>query len=138
MRDGHKFEFIHDLKGTWGLIAAIDQPNTGVLLDSWQWYTSHGTTADLEALAPGDVTYVHLNDAPAGLAIDDQIDDQRMLPGATGVIDVDAFVDALRRIEFNGPIAVEPYNAALNSRPAGERVNAAFESVTKVLRVHEV
>jgi sugar phosphate isomerase/epimerase len=137
MRDGHPHEFVSTMAETFELIGRIGEPNVGVLLDCWQWYTSHGTPADLDALEPGDVTYVHLNDAPAGLDPDEQIDDQRMLPGATGVVDVSVFVATLRRLEYDGPVAAEPYNAELNALAPGPRARVARESLTATLHAAE-
>jgi sugar phosphate isomerase/epimerase len=133
LRAGHKYEFISDLHGTLELIEDIGVPNIGVLLDCWQWYASHGTASDLAVLAPGKVTYVHLNDAPDGREIDEQIDDERMLPGATGAIDVETFLAAIRAIHYDGPVAVEPFNADVNALEPRERVRTAFESLTAVL-----
>jgi sugar phosphate isomerase/epimerase len=133
MREGHPHTFISDLHGTLELIADIGEPNVGVLLDCWQWYTSHGTAADLASLEPGQVSYVHLNDAPTGRDVDEQIDAERMLPGATGVIDVATFVGALRALRFDGPVAVEPYNAELNELEPEERSRTAYQSMRAVL-----
>ena len=133
MREGHPHTFISDLHGTLELIADIGEPNVGVLLDCWQWYTSHGTAADLASLAPGQVTYVHLNDAPAGRAVDEQIDAERMLPGATGVIDLATFLAALEALRFDGPVAVEPYNAEVNELEPEPRSHTAYRSLRAVL-----
>lgn len=133
MRVGHPHAFICSLPGTLELISDIGEPNVGVLLDCWQWYTSHGAAGDLGSLAPGQVTYVHLNDAPTGRAVDEQIDAERMLPGATGVIDIVAFMEALKALEFDGPVAVEPYNADVNRLAPEERSRVARQSLRAVL-----
>lgn len=133
LRDGHQFEFISTLDETLELIQKIGEPNVGVLLDCWQWYTSHGTVDDLARLEPGQVTYVHLNDAPAGVDVDQQIDDRRMLPGATGVIDVATFLTELKTLRFDGPVAVEPFNAEVNALEPRDRVQAAYQSLKAVL-----
>jgi len=133
MRDNHRYEFIATMHETFELIDRIGEANVGVLLDCWQWYTSHGTAADLEALRPGQVTYVHLNDAPTGLERDEQIDDQRMLPGATGVIDVATFLAAVRALGFDGPVAAEPFNADVNAMDPPVRTRVARESLTATL-----
>lgn len=133
MRDGHEHEFISTLAGTFELIDAIGEDNVGVLLDCWQWYASHGTEDDLAALEPGQVTYVHLNDAPEGREPDEQIDDQRMLPGATGVIDVATFLAAVRELGFDGPVAAEPFNADVNALDPPQRARVARESLTATL-----
>jgi sugar phosphate isomerase/epimerase len=134
LRAGHPYEFVSTMAETFDLIDGIGEKNVGVVLDCWQWYASHGTAEELTALRPGQVTYVHLNDAPLGLEPDEQIDDQRMLPGATGVIDVKTFLDAITAIGFAGPVAVEPFNAELNAMEPHARVRVAKESMDETLR----
>ena len=132
MRTGHKHEFISTIAGALELGERIGTGNTGLLLDSWHWYTSHGTVADLKQLTAQQVAYVHVNDAPTGLAIDEQIDQQRLLPGASGIIDITSFLQVLAQIGFNGPVVVEPFSAELNALPYAERVQATKASLDKV------
>src|SRR5919107_5393044 len=70
-------EFIHTLAGVMELMAAIGTGNIGVVLEYWHLYTSGGTVADIERLTSHDIVVVHVNDAPAGVARDDQIDPVR-------------------------------------------------------------
>jgi sugar phosphate isomerase/epimerase len=133
MRVGHRYEFVSTIAGMLELVELIDAANVGLLLDCWQWYTSHGTPRDLASLTPGQVTYVHLNDAPLGREPDDQIDDQRMLPGATGVIDTNAFLEALAMLRFDGPVSVEPFNVEVSAMEPRARVRAARGSVASAL-----
>jgi sugar phosphate isomerase/epimerase len=132
LRAGHKYEFISTLSETLELIDRLGLDNVGVLLDCWQWYTANETLAELDELDGAKVVYVHLNDAPVGRDVSTQIDDQRMLPGATGVIDVENFLKALQRLAFEGPVAVEPFNAELNSLEPRERAKLARRSVDVV------
>jgi sugar phosphate isomerase/epimerase len=85
-----------------------------VVVDSWHWYTARDTEAELLALSAHDVVSADLNDAPAGLPIEQQIDNRRELPSATGVIDLKAFLNALVKIGYDGPVRAEPFNQALN------------------------
>ena len=133
MRDGHPFEFISTMAETLELIADIGEDNVALLLDSWQWYTSHETSADLGGLKGEQVTYAHLNDAPKGIAVDEQVDGRRMLPGTTGVIDLPTFVGALVSMGFDGPVTVEPFSAALNALEPHARVRAAKASLDATL-----
>ena len=114
-RARQRFPFVHNLAETRELIAAIGGENTGVVLDSWHWWQAGDSEADLLALAPDDIVSVDLNDAPAGLAKDQQQDGKRELPAATGVIDVATFLRALVRIGYAGPVRAEPFNQALNA-----------------------
>ena len=132
MRRGHKYEFISTIAGALELGQRIGTGSTGLLLDSWHWYTSHGTIEDLQHLTAQQVVYVHVNDAPTGLEIDEQIDQQRLLPGASGVINITSFLQALERIGYDGPVVAEPFSAELNTLPFPERVQATKASLDTV------
>lgn len=110
-----RHSFIHTMAETKNLIAEIGQDNVGFVLDSWHWYTAHETVADLMTLSKQDIVACDLNDAPAGIEIDQQIDNQRELPSATGVIDLKAFLGALVEIGYDGPVRSEPFNKKLNA-----------------------
>lgn len=108
MRDGHKYEFIWRMEDMLAMGREIG-PNVGLLLDCWHWHTSGATIADLEKLKPTDVVYVHVSDAPEGVAMDAYQDGRRCLPGATGVIDLPGFLSALDKIGYDGPVTPEPF-----------------------------
>lgn len=107
--------FIHSMSETKDLIAEIGEGNVGFVLDSWHWYTAHETADDLRTLTNDDIVACDLNDAPAGLAIDEQIDNQRELPSASGVIDLKTFLGVLVEIGYDGPVRAEPFNAKLRA-----------------------
>jgi sugar phosphate isomerase/epimerase len=113
MREQKRYGFIYSLEGMLCLARAIGA-NVGLLLDSYHWYTSLGTLADIRTLRAEDVVYVHVNDAPAGVPVEAQHDQVRRLPGATGVIDLSGFLGALREIGYDGPVTPEPFDQQLN------------------------
>ena len=113
LRTGHPYDFIHTMDGMRALGAAIGTGNVGLLLDCFHWYTAHGTLSDIEALPEPEVVYVHVNDAKAGRTADEQIDNEREMVGATGVIDIRGFFGALRKIGYTGPVTVEPFSEAV-------------------------
>lgn len=108
-----RYPFIHTQEEARELIAEINVPGVGLLLDSWHWYTAGQTVDDLLSLTNADVVSCDLNDAPAGIPVDEQVDSRRELPAATGVIDLKAFLGALVQIGYDGPIRAEPFNQAL-------------------------
>ena len=132
MRAGHAHEFIPTMDGALELAARIGTGNVGLLLDCFHWYTAHGTVKDLARLRADQVVYVHLNDARADCTVDEQIDAERSLPGASGVIDVVAFLHALRRMAYAGPVAVEPFDDTLRALSPAERVHAVADSLRTV------
>jgi sugar phosphate isomerase/epimerase len=127
-RAAFRHEFIHTLDGVMELVAAIGTGNVGVMLDSWHLYTSGGTLADLERLTNDDVVVVHVNDAPAGIARDEQIDTVRTLPMETGVIDLVGFMRALREMAYDGPVMPEPFSQRINDLAATDPKAAAREA----------
>ncbi len=135
MRVGHRYEFISTIAGALDLGQQIGTGNTGLLLDCWHWYTAHGTVDELDSLTNEQIVYVHVNDAPAGKDVDEQIDNQRLLPGTSGVIDIAGFLQALEHIGYDGPVVVEPFNAEHRALPADERVQTTRESLRKIWRI---
>lgn len=126
-----RFPFIHTLVETKELIADIDRDNVGFLLDSWHWYTAGESKADLLTLTNKDVVACDLNDAPKGLARDEQMDLQRELPAATGVIDIQTFLEALVDIGYDGPVRAEPFNKELNAMDHEAAVAATAAAMRK-------
>jgi sugar phosphate isomerase/epimerase len=131
-----KYVFIHTMAETKELLTEINEPNVGLMLDSWHWYTAHETEADLLALADREVVSCHLNDAPRDVPIDEQRDGRRELPCATGVIDLKAFLGALARIGYDGPVCAEPFSEKLRAMPKDEAlrtVAAAMKSAVALV-----
>jgi sugar phosphate isomerase/epimerase len=130
-----RYPFIHTMAEMRELIAAIDQPNVGLLLDSWHWYTAHETEADLLSLKGAEVVACDLNDAPAGIPIDEQKDNTRDLPCATGVIDLKAFLGALVKIGYDGPVRAEPFKADLRRLSAEEAVDRTAKAMKRAIEL---
>ncbi|HEY3974466.1 MAG TPA: sugar phosphate isomerase/epimerase family protein [Candidatus Sulfotelmatobacter sp.] len=123
--------FIHTMSETKELLAAIGTNNICIQLDSWHWFNAEETAQDILSLRGQDVMAVDLNDAPAGLTLDQYHDDHRELPAATGVIPIKQFLDALLQIGYDGPIQAEPFNAALRAMPIDQACAAASAALKK-------
>ena len=134
LRDSARFPFVYRMQDMLDLGAAMG-PNVGLLLDCWHWYTSGGTLEELHALRPEQIVYVHVNDAPAGVPIDEQIDNLRALPGETGVIDIAGFLGALKSIGYDGPVVPEPFKKELNDLPSDDaRLEVVGSAMTAIFR----
>ncbi len=132
-----KYPFIHTMAEMKELIAEIGQDNVGFMLDSWHWYTAHETEADLLSLANHDVVACHLNDAPAGIPVDQQRDGSRALPCATGVIDLKVFLGALVKISYDGPVLAEPFDRQLNAMSNEDAMAATAAAMKKAFALVE-
>ncbi len=113
----NRFPFVHTMKEMKELIAEIGRENVGFLLDSWHWYTAQETEDDLLSLRASDVVMCHLNDAPKGVPVAQQVDGHRELPCTTGIIDPKLFLGAMIKIGYDGPVACEPFKPELRKMP---------------------
>jgi sugar phosphate isomerase/epimerase len=134
LRDGHPYEFIHTMDGMLAFCDEIGVGNLGLLLDAYHWYTAGGTLADLDRLTDAAIVDVHVNDAPAGVPLDKQLDGVRGLPGETGVIGIPAFLRALDRIGYTGPVMVEPFSQRVRELPAEDAVRVTGAALNHVWR----
>ena len=137
-RARNRYPFICSQRGMMELVDAIGTGNTGLLLDSWHWYTSHGTVEELLSLSNEDIVHVHVNDAPAGIDIDQQIDNRRKLPVTTGVINMKGFINALVRIGYDGPVECEPFDQQLRQMDDEAALQKTIASLNRVWDLIEV
>lgn len=128
LRAGHKHGFIYSMDGMLALACSIGTGNVGLLFDVWHWYTAQSTLDDVRQLTVNDVVYVHINDAPAGVDVLDQVDNVRCLPAETGVIPNGDLLRILKEIGYDGPVTVEPFNQRLREVAAANPLQAAKET----------
>lgn len=127
MRTGpHDFMYTLDE----ALKLAEETHGKGLLLDSFHWFTTHLTIEDILKLKPEQVVHVHINDAP-DKDPDEQIDSIRLLPGE-GIIDLVGFLQSLKKIGYDGPVAVETFDENLRKMPAEEAASKAFNTLNEV------
>ena len=134
-RNSRKYPFIHTMAEMNDLISEMGTGNVGLVLDSWHWWQAGDKVDDLLALKNEQVVSVDLNDAPAGVAKEQQRDGQRELPCATGIIDAAAFLKALARIGYDGPVRAEPFNKALNDLDNEAACAATIKAMRKAFEV---
>jgi sugar phosphate isomerase/epimerase len=90
----------------------------GLTLDAWHWYHAGGTVADIHAAGKSGIVAVHFDDA-AKQPPDEVRDNQRLLPGE-GVIDLTAFLHALKKIGYEDSLSVEVFGRGLKEMPPAE------------------
>jgi len=127
-----RFPFICTQLGMMELVEAIDTGNVGLLMDSWHWYTSHGTVQELLQLSNKDIIHVHVNDAPAGIPTDQQVDSRRKLPVTTNVIDLKGFINALVKIGYDGPVECEPFDQELRRAEDDDALQKTIDSLNRL------
>lgn len=126
-----EYPFMRSMSETKELIAAIGEPNVGFVLDSFHWYTAGEDVDDILTLVNEQVVACDLNDARTGFERNEQIDGKRELPMTTGVIDIQAFLNALIKIGFDGPVRAEPFNQALRDMEDEMAVKTTAQAMKK-------
>lgn len=132
LRKNFAHRFIYTLEGMLAMGAAMGTGNVGLLLDIWHLYTSHGSLDQVRELDSSEVVVVHINDAPAGVDVDSQIDNVRLLPGESGVLEIGGFLNALDEIGYDGPVTVEPFSQRVREMAIGDAVAATAQAVNQV------
>ncbi len=130
-----KYSFVRTMAEGKELIEAMGESNVGFVMDSFHWYCAGDTKADLLTLENKDIVVVDLNDARSDLSVDDQIDNTRELPMATGVIPLKDFMDALLHIGYDGPFRAEPFNQPLRDMEDEEAVKATYMAMKKAFEL---
>lgn len=130
-----KYSFVHTLAECKELYKSTGEPNIGVQLDSFHWFCAGETKADLLSLSNEEIVTVDLNDAKSGLSADEQLDGKRELPMATGVVDMQTFMDALVEIGYNGPTRAEPFNQPLRDMEDDAALKATADAMKKAFKL---
>jgi sugar phosphate isomerase/epimerase len=112
-----KYPFIHTIDKMLELCDAVGTGNAGLLLDSHHCYCSGLEGGEFAKFIRNerDIVVVHINDVAAGAVADDVRDSPRFYPGEPGGggNDLRGFMDALKDLNYTGPIAVEPFSEGL-------------------------
>jgi sugar phosphate isomerase/epimerase len=123
--------FIYRMDQLLEMIDEIGQPNLGLLVDSFHWFTAGHTVEELAGVPRERIVHVHINDAP-DRPRDEQIDMERLLPGE-GIIDLAGFLSALRQVGYDDYLGVETFSDELRALPPAEAARRAKEAVDSVL-----
>jgi len=132
LRRRRKYSFLFDVDSCLELCSAVNERACGLLFDVWHWYTSEGTFEQVKKLSDRRIVYIHVNDAPTGVDVADQVDNVRCLPMETGVIDAPALLRILAQNGCRAPVTVEPFSAHVQSLPPDEAVKVTAGSLQKL------
>ena len=126
-----KYPFLHSINGLKELIKSIEKKNVGYLLDSYHTYCAEDKNEDLDFLKAEDIISVQLNDGVLGRTTATQMDLERELPGDTGIIDLENFLNLIRNKGYNGAVSVEPFNKELNKMEVKAKLKRVRASLSR-------
>ncbi len=134
-RANFKHDFVHTMDAMRAFCAVVgkDNGNVGLLLDCFHLYTSKGLNSDIHFLDAKEVVYVHVNDAKVGRTDEQQLDQEREMVAATGIIDIKGFMTELRKIGYDGPVTVEPFSKSVREMTPEAAAKLTSESLDRVM-----
>jgi sugar phosphate isomerase/epimerase len=98
----------HDVKSAWEVAEAADQPNGGLVVDTFHFYKGGSTLEQLEAVPTEKLFLVHINDA-RDLPRHELTDAHRVYPGL-GAIPLNEILGLLRDKGYRGYYSLELFN----------------------------
>jgi sugar phosphate isomerase/epimerase len=125
---------IPDLATAWQIVRNAGRPNGGLLVDSWHFFRSGSTFAELREIPGNRILYVQIDDAPLDPEPDlsDETQHRRLLPGE-GDLDLVGLIRTLDEIGCQAPIGCEMFSDELAARPLDERVRRCAETTRSVV-----
>jgi sugar phosphate isomerase/epimerase len=117
------------------LVQAAGQRNGGLAIDTWHMGKLGISPDDLERIPAQYLSWVELSDGQVQ-NMDDRVDEtvnHRRLPGE-GEFDIPGYVEACKRVGYEGPWGVEVLSAQLRSLPMDEAFQRAYETTAAQFR----
>jgi len=113
-------------------LAKDSGPNIGVILDVWHWHHSGSSIDDISAAGKDRIVHIHLSDAKAQPP-EEVRDNQRLMPGE-GVINVTGFLQALKKIGYDGGISPEPLGRVPQDMSPEEGAKLALDTTMAAMK----
>jgi sugar phosphate isomerase/epimerase len=107
-RKEQAFQFIHEFDALKLLTNMAGTANVGLLLDSFELYVAGASADDIRELRADQIVAVQLADLQEDVPLEEVTDQHRMMPGATGRIDIPAMLAALADVGYDGPVTAKP------------------------------
>jgi 2-keto-myo-inositol isomerase len=113
------------------LAGQCGEPNVGVCLDVFHYYTGPSKLEDLDGLSPANLFHVQVSDL-AGVPRELAADAHRVLPG-DGDFRLDLIINRLREIGYDGWVSLELMNPALWQVRASQVAEVGWTALLRLL-----
>ena len=127
-----KATFCASLDTALALVAQCGEPNVGVNLDVFHFYTGPSKFEDLSLLTPANLAFVQVCDV-AGVPRELAADSDRILPG-DGDFRLDPIIQYLRHIEYKGWVSLEVLNPTLWQVKASQLAELGMSAMRRLLK----
>lgn len=128
LRVDRKYKFIAEADALLTLIRTVGRANVGLKLDLWNWQVGGGTLEQLQEFGVAKIVSVCSADMPEDVALEELTDEQRLLPGETGVVDASDLLRWLVEGDYDGPYAPVASNTQFVDMTRDQIVQKASEA----------
>lgn len=126
-----KDTFCSSLDTALALVAQCNEPNVGVCLDLFHYYTGPSKLEDLQLLTSQNLTHVQISDL-AGVPREMATDCDRVLPGDGG-FQLRPIMQRLRTMGYEGPVSLEIMNPILWQIKASQLVEFGMMALNRLI-----
>lgn len=128
--------FCSNIETALALVTHCDEPNAGICLDVFHYYTGPSKLEDLALLTKDRLFFVQLCDV-AGVVRELASDNDRVLPG-DGDFQIGSILQQLREIGYDGWVSLELLNPTLWQANATQVAEIGITAVRKLLGLAEM
>jgi sugar phosphate isomerase/epimerase len=136
-REGYGAQFIATPDALLTLIKTIVADNIGLCLDVWAWHVGGGSIDQLRGFPISKVMMVRLADVPLDADLDSITEEDRLLPGSTGVVPIADWISWLREQNYEGPVAPYCHPAQFAGAKRTQSVEQVAEAISRLVDVEE-
>ena len=102
-------KFLGCVETTANLLRKVGHPNLGVLVDTFHFHAGVSKLADIAKLAPGEISWVHINDVPPKRR--ESLEDMDRVYVGEGVMPLQEILRTLAGV-YQGPVSFEVFQYA--------------------------
>jgi sugar phosphate isomerase/epimerase len=132
-REQGDWQFIATPDALLTLIQTIDEA-VGLCLDTWHWHVAGGKIAQLKDFSIEKLVMVRLADVPVDTDLTTITEEQRLLPGSTGVVPNVEWLRWLAARDYRGPLTSYCHPSQFAGVPRAQSVGQTADALTALLQ----
>jgi sugar phosphate isomerase/epimerase len=133
-REGHDTQFITTADALVALVKMIVCDNVGMCLDLWHWHVGGGTLEAIKELSVDQIVAVRVADLPADVPLAEVTEEQRLLPGSTGIVPAAETLRWLADSGYSGPVTAHCHPQQFSGVTRIKSVAQASDALDALMR----
>lgn len=126
---GKEFPFIRNVEGFIAMVRAVESPNAGFMVDTWDWVVGGGAMDQLTELPAAEIVAVRLGTVKPEVEPAKATSADRVLPEQGGLLNHVKLIKHLASIGFDGPVSPSASSKSYKGQTRESIVKRAQEAV---------